>query len=113
MEPRHTKPLKTQRPTGRTVQRRVQRAGKAEKPVEFLLHWPDAQSVFVAGTFNQWDPQKTPLDKEPQGMWKITVSLSPGRYEYRFVVDGQWLSDPKAQASVPNDYGSTNSVVAV
>jgi hypothetical protein len=45
--------------------------------------------------------------------WKASVSLSPGRYEYRFVVDGQWVSDPKARESATNDFGSTNSVVVV
>lgn len=84
-----------------------------EKTVDFVLHWPDARSVCVAGTFNGWDPQQTTLNRESNGIWKATVALSPGRYEYRFVVDGQWVSDPNAQASVPNNYGSTNSVVAV
>ena len=45
--------------------------------------------------------------------WKANVPLAPGRYEYRFVADGQWLSDPNAKESVGNDFGSTNSVLVV
>jgi hypothetical protein len=41
------------------------------------------------------------------------VWLPAGRYEYRFVVDGNWISDPCAKESVQNTFGSTNSVVVV
>jgi 1,4-alpha-glucan branching enzyme len=68
----------------------------------------------VAGSFNGWDSSRTPLAKDPNGGWKTTVMLPPGRYEYRFVIDGgQWFSDPGAKESVPNAFGSTNSVVVV
>ena len=48
-----------------------------------------------------------------EGTWKATVWLPAGRYEYRFVVDGQWISDPSARESVQNTFGSTNSVLVV
>ena len=50
----------------------------------------------------------TPMHKDASG-WRATVSLPPGRYEYRFFVDGQWLSDPTAKETVGNDFGGTNS----
>ena len=53
------------------------------------------------------------MRKEGDGEWKATVSLPPGRYEYRFIVDGHWVSDPAAKESVHNTFGSTNSVVTV
>jgi hypothetical protein len=53
------------------------------------------------------------MRKDSSGAWKVTVWLPPGRYEYRFVVDGQWHSDPKAKETVNNSFGSTNSVVMV
>jgi 1,4-alpha-glucan branching enzyme len=84
-----------------------------EKPVEFILNQPHARSVAVAGSFNGWDCTRTPLSRYSAGIWKATVWLPAGRYEYRFVVDGQWLSDPGARESVPNTFGSTNSVLAV
>jgi len=85
----------------------------AEKPVDLALHAPKAQSVVVAATFNGWDTKRTPLRKGKNGDWKTTVWLPPGRYEYRFVVDGQWMSDPAAKTSVHNNFGSTNSVLEV
>lgn len=81
-----------------------------EKPFDFVLHHPSGRAAAVAGTFNNWDPKRTAMRKDQDGNWKATVWLPPGRYEYRFVVDGQWLSDPKAKESVRNIYGSTNSV---
>jgi len=68
--------------------------------------------VVLAGTFNAWDVKRTPLRKFPEG-WKTTLWLPPGRYEYRFVVDGQWMNDPNQQDSAPNDFGGTNSVLVV
>jgi 1,4-alpha-glucan branching enzyme len=81
--------------------------------VEFLLDMPKAGSVAVAGSFNNWDVHQTPLRKTDRGIWQAMVALPPGRYEYRFVVDGQWFSDPKARESRPNSFGSENSVRVV
>ena len=82
------------------------------KSVEFTLQAPQASSVVVAGSFNDWDPRKARLTRDGDG-WKTSISLAPGRYEYRFVVDGQWLTDPNCKERVRNDYGSTNSVLVV
>ena len=84
-----------------------------EKPVEFTLSRPEARSVSVAGTFNDWDVSRSPMSRDPGGRWKATVWLPAGRYEYRFVVDGQWIGDPNAKESVQNTFGSTNSVLVV
>ena len=110
MKPRHTRSTTTARPVAPPA-RKVERP--IEKPVDFVLDNPNAQSVALAGTFNDWDLKRTPLRKETNGGWKTTLWLPPGRYEYRFVVDGQWLSDPNAKESAPNQFGSTNSVVVV
>jgi 1,4-alpha-glucan branching enzyme len=80
--------------------------------VEFELAANEAKSVAVAGSFNGWDPKKTPL-KGVGGAWHAKVELSRGRYEYRYVIDGQWMTDPNARESVPNPFGSVNSVVSV
>jgi 1,4-alpha-glucan branching enzyme len=80
--------------------------------VDFALAAGEAKSVAVAGSFNGWDPKKTPL-REVGGAWHAQVELSRGRYEYRFVIDGQWVTDPNSRESVPNPFGSVNSVVSV
>jgi 1,4-alpha-glucan branching enzyme len=73
----------------------------------------DARSVHVAGDFNGWDPAATPLKQRKDGTWATTVRLQRKRaYAYRFVVNGnRWLTDEQADAQVPNEHGSTNSVV--
>jgi len=89
-------------------------ARPAEKTsVEFILNLPQAQSVAVAGSFNNWEPARTPLRKTDQGIWRTTAPLPAGRYEYRFVVDGEWLADPAAKESMPNPYGGQNSIKVV
>jgi len=86
--------------------------GKLKVHVEFALAANEAKSVAVAGTFNGWDPKKTPLE-EVAGAWHAKMELPRGRYEYRFVIDGQWVTDPNARESVPNPFGSVNSIVSV
>jgi 1,4-alpha-glucan branching enzyme len=86
---------------------------RSDKSVEFVLKMPQAQSACIAGSFNNWDAKKTPMRKEGSAGWKASVPLPAGRHEYRFVVDGQWISDPNARESVKNQFGSTNSIVVV
>lgn len=85
----------------------------SKKKVEFVLEAPQAKTVAVAGTFNDWDASRTPLKQGKDGAWRATVKLLSGRHEYRFVVDGSWISDPKAKESASNPHGSENSVVVV
>ncbi|HUI07505.1 MAG TPA: glycogen-binding domain-containing protein [Verrucomicrobiae bacterium] len=89
------------------------RTGSQDEAVELKLTAPKARSVSVAGSFNGWDAKSNPLNKESGGVWRTSVSLSPGRYEYRFVVDGQWQEDPTAKESAFNPYGGRNSVLVV
>jgi hypothetical protein len=74
---------------------------------------PGAKQVCVAGSFNEWKPEKTPLNPTGNGRWTGDLSVGPGRYEYLFVVDGQWVPDPNAKESVANPFGGTNSVLTV
>jgi 1,4-alpha-glucan branching enzyme len=74
---------------------------------------PLACSVSISGTFNDWHPNATPMLSVKDGHWAKRLTLPPGVYEYRFVVDGRWVSDPLASASAPNPYGDLNSVRVV
>ena len=59
------------------------------------LDRPDASTVHVAGEFNNWQADDTALEQGEDGIWRVTLTLEPGRYEYKFVVDGQeWIEDP-------------------
>jgi len=80
--------------------------------VRFSIHAPGAKKVQVAGEFNAWNPKKGPmLDVDSQGIWSKVIPLSPGTYQYRFVVDGQWRDDPSNPQKVASPYGETNSII--
>jgi hypothetical protein len=53
------------------------------------------------------------LERQQNGTWSCTVQLSPGTYEYRFIVDGQWVDDPLSPRYVHNPFGGTNCVLEV
>jgi len=73
---------------------------------------PDAKSVFLAGDFNGWGPSADRMRKR-NGSFSRQVALTPGEHQYKFVVDGEWVTDTGVEAQVPNGAGSTNSVIRV
>ena len=76
--------------------------------------YPRASKVMVAGDFNNWQPENTPLEKvNDTGMWQTKLPLNPGRYRYRLVVDGQWQQDPYNHATEMNPFGEFNSIIEV
>jgi 1,4-alpha-glucan branching enzyme len=93
---------------------------KSKKPfrigrrrVFFSLKAPDARTVSIVGDFNGWRPDAHLMKMYETGEWKKHLFLSPGRYEYKFVVDGQWWEDPASEQKCSNQYGTCNSVVVV
>jgi len=73
-----------------------------------------AQSMCIAGDFNNWSPVATPLRRDDRlGVWQACVSLPPGRYRYRLIVDGRWESDGHNRRVETNAYGETNNIVEV
>ena len=82
-----------------------------------------AKSVFVAGDFNNWSSHAMPLSKGRGGVWKLKLGLPPGRYEYKFIVDGEWCCDPgcpgcvqehaECKHCIVNQYGSMNRVLII
>jgi len=83
------------------------------KLTEFRLYAPQAKKVSVAGSFNNWDTKNLTAKKDSRGNWIAKAKLVPGRYEYKFFVDGNWINDPHSSHSVPNAFGTQNSVVEV
>lgn len=82
-------------------------------PVRFEFHNPNARHVFVAGSFNGWNPSATGLVRLGGGHWVRFLWLPPGAHEYLFVADGVWFFDPHAKEYVANVYGTRNAVVKV
>jgi len=83
------------------------------KKVQFEFPAPEAEEVCLAGGFNNWDTNANPMKKDKKGIWKTALSLKPGRYEYRFLVDGNWENDPVCSCCVPNEFGGQNCVITV
>jgi len=81
--------------------------------VNFALHAPDANEVFIAGTCDDRDPQVRPLRCDKKGTWRTWMNLPTGQHEYRFIVNGNWQEDPKAGERAHNSFGTFNSVVSV
>jgi 1,4-alpha-glucan branching enzyme len=77
------------------------------------LQAPGARAVAVTGNFCGWVLEGHPLKHETNGLWKTTLALVPGHYEYRFLIDGEWHDDPACSERVPNPFGSQNCVFRV
>jgi 1,4-alpha-glucan branching enzyme len=88
-------------------------AQTSSKKIPFEFYAPDAKKVCVVGSFNKWSTEAAPLKKDRSGRWTTALELTPGRYEYRYVVDGSWQNDQRPVATVANPYGSRNSIVEV
>lgn len=80
---------------------------------EFILHAPEAHEVFLAGDFNNWDPQQYSMRKFKNGDCTKKLKLKPGRYEYQFIVDGNWWTDPANPERNSTEFGSENSVIFI
>jgi 1,4-alpha-glucan branching enzyme len=81
--------------------------------VTFVVVDLGAKQVSLSGEFNGWSPNATPMKRHQDGHWETTVDLAPGRYQYKFVVDGHWIPDPHAHENVWNQHGTLNSVIEV
>ena len=84
-----------------------------QKTAEFKFYAPAAKKVSVAGSFNNWDSKAHSAKKDSKGNWVAKLSLKPGRYEYKFVVDGAWANDPKCASCVGNSFGSQNCILEI
>ena len=83
------------------------------KPTGFKLYAPQAKRVSLVGDFNNWDTSALSAKKDSRGNWAVEIKLKPGKYQYKFFVDGSWVNDPRCSTYVTNSFGSQNSVVEV
>jgi len=83
------------------VEHRGDGASGPPTPVTFAISAPEAKAVFVTGSFNAWNITQHLMQKQPDGRWTLTLPFTPGRYEYKFVVDGEWVIDPANPIKVP------------
>jgi len=81
--------------------------------VPFSFFAPQAKRVSLCGEFNGWSQEANPMEHRAEGHWQTTLALKPGRYQYKFLADGQWTADPQAKENVLNQHGTLNSVIEV
>jgi 1,4-alpha-glucan branching enzyme len=96
--------------TGKTKPKKTEAAAARLETIRLSLHCPHGDTVSLAGSFNDWQP--APLQREGKE-WHIDLRLSPGTYEYLFVVNERWLPDPACAEGRPNPFGGENSVLHV
>lgn len=95
------------------LERNVLRKKELGKSIKFKFFAPEAREVNVAGSFNEWNPGAFSLSRWNDGSWSGEIRLEPGRYEYRFLVDQRWENDQRPVETVPNPFGSWNSILEV
>jgi hypothetical protein len=81
--------------------------------VIFYCQAPAAGAVYLAGSFNGWNAQADPMERDEDGIWRLAMTLPAGRHEYKFVIDGNWTTDPNAHDTGPDGYGGQNAVLTL
>jgi 1,4-alpha-glucan branching enzyme len=82
-----------------------------KRKVTFIFEAKEASSVALMGDFNDWNEKVHPMKKYNNELWKKSVFLKSGRYEYRFLVDGEWQNDPGNRQVCPNRFGTYNNYI--
>lgn len=92
---------------------RISCAEAKSKTMAFKLFAPQAKKVSVAGSFNNWNTKTYSAKKDSQGNWSAKIHLKPGKYEYKFFVDGSWMNDPSCNTHITNSFGTQNCIIEV
>ena len=96
----------------RESQGAIQKAD-AHGSVVFRIRALNAANVSVVGTFNEWAGGATPLAKTADGWWEARAVLTPGTYEYIYLVDGEYVTPPESIVTVEDGFGRRNGVLEV
>lgn len=112
------KPAETPQPSSTPIQtdRKIEQIygpQAIDGGVVFRVRAMGAHRVQLAGDFNDWNPDRTPMQHVDNDTFQIKVPLGPGRYRYRYVIDGQWRNDPANYQVETNPYGELNNILDV
>lgn len=83
------------------------------RSVVISIKAPAARSVQIAGEFNNWVPEELLPPLKEGGVWRKLYHLERGIYRYKFIVDGEWMTDPENPRFETNPYGGSDSVLEV
>ncbi len=78
----------------------------------FLKGWNNTRQVILTGDFIGWDEHQLKMTRVADG-WSCQLDLDPGRYEYKFIADGEWLDDPDNTKKVKNEHNTFNSILEI
>lgn len=82
-----------------------------QEEVLFSFYAPDAKKVYVVADFNDWKVGQTPLQHaDSSGVWQRLVPLRKGKYEYKFIVDGKWMTDPGNPKIARGEFGENSFI---
>ena len=95
------------------MSQKKQKQKTQNRRITFKLEASEAKEAILVGDFNSWDVKKHTMKKDNKGRWSKIVTLAPGRYEYKFFVDGQWQNDPNNDQMVANSFGTLNNILTV
>jgi len=83
------------------------------KKITFYFKSDDASEVYVVGEFNNWKNSAHPMKYNGEGIWLKSLMLPEGKYEYKFLVNNQWVLDPRNERTCSNCFGTRNNIVNV
>jgi 1,4-alpha-glucan branching enzyme len=86
---------------------------KTTRQVRFHCRAPEANTVYLMGDFNHWDPNSHPMRRQADGNWTVEVELSQGYQHYRFLVDGEPTLDPRSYGTARDEFGEKVSLLGV
>ncbi len=115
-EHEHAAPSARGTPAPKTLEQKIEEFYGVKQDgdeVLFSAQFEEAGKVMIAGDFNNWTPVSTPMRKAGNGTWQTRLPLPHGRYRYRLVVDGKWMTDPNNKYVETNQFGELNNVVDV
>lgn len=84
----------------------------APREMLFNIAAPNAKEIYLVGDFNYWKiNDSSRLSRLDDGRWEKKVGLAPGKYKYKFIVDGEWLLDTANNNREQNSFGTFDSIV--
>jgi len=83
------------------------------KPVKFYCAATTAESVYLVGDFNDWNPTSLPMQRHIDGFWLLEVPLKHGHHQYILLIDGKPTLDPSATGTAETDWNGRVSLISV
>jgi len=81
--------------------------------IKFVWPGDEAGAIFLVGDFNQWNESSHKMRRTDARGFELEMEIPPGKYRFKYLVDGVWWNDPEAEEYAPNPWGSEDSVIRI